>query len=58
MTNDPIAKYFLPYCNLPHADIEWLTDTSDCSASDGHAIATVIRELRACVSALAHGSKP
>jgi len=48
MVNDPFAKYFLPYCSLPHADIEWLSDTLTCSVNDGHAIDTVVRELKAC----------
>jgi hypothetical protein len=36
--------------DLPHAPIEWLSDTSTCSANDGHAIATVVRELQACAA--------
>jgi hypothetical protein len=48
MVNDPVVRYFLPYCSLPHADFEWLLDNSNCSANDGHGIVTVIRELQAC----------
>ena len=48
MVNDKIVKNLLPYCNLPHAPFEWLSDTSICSANDGHGINTVIRELKTC----------
>jgi hypothetical protein len=48
MVNDPIAKYFLPHCSLPHAEFEWLPDTTTCSANDGHGIVTVIQELQTC----------
>jgi hypothetical protein len=48
LVSDPIAKYFLPYCHVPHAPIEWLSDTLTCSANDGHSILNLIRELREC----------
>ena len=48
MVNDTIARNLLPYCSLPHAPFEWLSDTSDCSAANGHSIDTVICELKAC----------
>jgi len=48
MVNDPFVEYFYPYCRFPHAPFQWLVDTLDCSANDGHSISTVIRELRAC----------
>jgi hypothetical protein len=54
MVNDPLVRYFLPYCNISHPPIEWLIDTLSCSASDGHGITTVIRELQACIAAEAH----
>jgi hypothetical protein len=49
MTNDPLTRYLFKVCadNLPHASIEWLSDSSICS-SDGHAMETVLRELTAC----------
>jgi hypothetical protein len=52
MTNDPLTKILSRLSivcanNLPHAQIEWLYNTSSCSAK-GHAIETVVRELRAC----------
>jgi hypothetical protein len=49
MTNDPLAL-LLHYCNFPHAPIEWLIDTSACSASDGHGITSIIRELQTCAA--------
>jgi hypothetical protein len=49
MTNDPLTRFLFSRCgdNLPHADIEWLSDSSTCS-SDGHAMETVFRELTSC----------
>jgi hypothetical protein len=49
MTNDPLTRFLFKRCadNLPHAAIEWLSDSSLCS-SDGHAMETVFRELTAC----------
>jgi hypothetical protein len=49
MVNDPLTKSLFLLCgnNLPHANIEWLANTTSCSA-DGHAIETVFRELQAC----------
>jgi hypothetical protein len=49
MTNDPLTRFLFRRCgdNLPHADIEWLSNSSICS-SDGHAMETVFRELTAC----------
>ena len=49
MVNDPLVKYLLPYCNLPHAPIGWLQNTLTCP-DGGHAIETVIRELQVCAS--------
>ena len=51
MVNDFIVRDVLPICNFPHAPIEWVADTLNCSAANGHAIATVVRELRACRTA-------
>jgi|SRR5271166_1876291 len=52
MVNDPLLDILLGFrCSLPHANVEWLVDTSSCSAGDGHSIATVIRELKACAVA-------
>jgi hypothetical protein len=48
MVNDPLVLYLLPHCSFPHAPIEWLVDSLDCSTDSGHEIVTVIRELRAC----------
>jgi len=51
MVNDFLIKMFFRACgnNLPHAPIEWLVDTLNCSAGDhGHEIDTIIRELQAC----------
>jgi hypothetical protein len=50
MTNDPLTAVISYVCgnNLPHASIDWLFDTSDCSTTDGHGIMTVVRELRFC----------
>jgi hypothetical protein len=48
MVNDILAKYLLPHCDFPHAPTEWLVDTLTCSATDGHGIETVVRELRVC----------
>jgi hypothetical protein len=49
MTNDPLTQFLFERCgdNLPHAAIEWLSNSSMCS-SDGHAMETVFRELTAC----------
>lgn len=57
MVNDVLATFILPYCRLPHADIEWLIDTFDCSegAIVAHMMDTVVHELRACVSACTGG---
>jgi hypothetical protein len=48
MVNDKIVTNLLPYCDFPHASFEWLSDTSNCSANNGHSIDTVIRELKEC----------
>jgi hypothetical protein len=49
MTNDPLTQKLFGVCgdNLPHAPIEWISDTLSCSI-DGHAILTVSRELKVC----------
>jgi hypothetical protein len=59
MVNDPIVELILPYCQIPHAPIEWLVDTFACSAGgyvQAHAIDTVVRELKACLPAKMIGS--
>jgi hypothetical protein len=52
MANDPLTKILVSLCHghLPHAPVRWLVDALSCSSSAiaGHAIETVIRELRAC----------
>lgn len=52
MVNDPLVKWLRDTfgCSLPHANIEWLVDTSSCSSDDGHSIETVVRELKACAA--------
>lgn len=49
MVNDPLIAKLYMYCgnNLPHAPIEWIGNTLACS-NEGHAIETVVRELRVC----------
>jgi hypothetical protein len=49
MVNDPLGKFLFEKCgdNWPHAPIEWVSDSLDCS-TDGHAIETVLAELKAC----------
>jgi hypothetical protein len=49
MTNDPLTEKLIWFCdnNLPHAPIEWLSNSLSCSR-DGHGIETIIRELTAC----------
>lgn len=49
MVNDPLV-WLIQHCNLPHAPIEWISDTSTCSVNHGHAIATVVRELQVCAA--------
>jgi hypothetical protein len=56
MVNDPLTKLLSHLCddNLPHAPIEWLSNTLTCSSDGnaidiaGHAIDTVVRELEVC----------
>jgi hypothetical protein len=57
MVNDVLATFVLPYCRLPHANIEWLIDTFDCSEGPivAHMMDTVVHELQACVSACTGG---
>ena len=52
MVNDPLVKWLHDTfgCSLPHANIEWLVDTSSCSSDDGHSIEAVVRELSACAA--------
>jgi hypothetical protein len=49
MTNDPLTRVLFKICgnNLPHAPVNWLLNTSTCSA-DGHAIETVVHEMQVC----------
>jgi hypothetical protein len=50
MTNDPLTKWLFRACgSFPHAPIEWISNTSTCSA-DGHSIETVVHELQLCPS--------
>jgi hypothetical protein len=53
MVNDPLTRVLFLACqnNLPHASIEWLSDTLTCSSNGllaGHMIDNVARELQAC----------
>jgi hypothetical protein len=51
MVNDPLTEILHAICgdHLPHAPIEWIANTLSCPNDDGHAIRTVIRELRVCI---------
>jgi hypothetical protein len=55
MVNDPLLDILLLHgCSYPHSRVEWLADTSTCSADpiDPHKIETVLRELQTCVAAI------
>ena len=57
MVNDPLTRIILGVCHdhLPHARVEWVSNTLSCS-SDGHAIVTVVRELQSACPAVGSGS--
>jgi hypothetical protein len=59
MVNEFLVAFVLPYCHLPHATIEWLIDTFDCSEGYivAHSMDTVVHELQACVAACAAGQR-